>query len=141
MPGAAAGAAVAAALNPQDPLAVAKARAAAMQEPQSTHFEDEVEFNDYPQAARFKITHRDTINQISEMTGAAIISRGMYHAPGKPPPAGERKLHLVIEGTTEMSVQDAKAEILRVLNEETLKAAMAQSSARPGGRPGKYSVI
>ena len=40
-----------------------------------------------------------------------------------------------------MSVQDAKAEILRVLNEETLKAAMAQSSARPGGRPGKYSVI
>ena len=109
--------------------------------PQSTHFEDEVEFNDYPQPARFKITHRDTITQIQEMTGAAVISRGMYHAPGKPPPPGERKLHLVIEGTTEMSVQDAKAEILRVLNEETLKAAMAQSSARPGGRPGKYSVI
>ena len=42
-----------------------------------------------------------------------------------------------------MAVADAKAELMRVLNEETLKSAAAQAGGRggPGGRPGKYSVI
>jgi len=51
-----------------------------------------VEINEYPQQARWKVTHRDTTNAIAEQTGCALIARGMYCPPGKEPEAGERKL-------------------------------------------------
>ncbi len=48
--------------------------------------------NDYPQKARWKITHRETIDDISEKFGVAIISRGVYLAPGKKLGPNEKKL-------------------------------------------------
>ncbi|CAM9567481.1 unnamed protein product, partial [Phaeothamnion confervicola] len=76
-------------------------------------FEDELEINDYPQQARWKVTQRSTMAQIGETTGAAIITRGVYCPPGKQPPPGERKLVLIIEGHSVMDVEHAKSEIQR----------------------------
>ncbi len=48
----------------------------------------ELEINDFPQHARWKITHRETMNQINELTGAALTVRGTYVPPGRPVPEG-----------------------------------------------------
>ena len=36
------------------------------------HYEADLLINDFPQAARYHVTHRDTIATISERTGAAL---------------------------------------------------------------------
>eukprot|EP00898_Chlorokybus_atmophyticus_P003656 jgi/Chlat1/4291/Chrsp29S04385 len=74
-----------------------------LEEPEGGH-EAEVEVNDFPQHARWKVTHKDSLSQITEYTGAAITTRGQYYPTGKNPPPGERKLYLLIEGPTEISV-------------------------------------
>ena len=83
------------------------------------HFEVEIEINDYPQQARWKVcalmmsmdptevswfinigtqvTQKETIAFITELTGAAIIARGSYVPSGRKPNPGERKLYLVSE--------------------------------------------
>ncbi|MCO5602484.1 hypothetical protein L7F22_056616 [Adiantum nelumboides] len=103
----------------------------------SEHYEAELEINDFPQHARWKVTHKDFLGPISDWTEAAITTRGQYFPPGKVPAPGERKLYLYIEGPSETSVKKAKAEIKRLL-EECTAAALALPS---GGRPGKYSVL
>jgi hypothetical protein len=39
------------------------------------HFEAEVEINDYPQQVRWKVTHKEQIQQIVEWTGAGITTK------------------------------------------------------------------
>ncbi|XP_078446791.1 DEAD-box ATP-dependent RNA helicase 45-like [Wolffia australiana] len=124
-------AALAAALNLQHNLA--KIQADALPE----HYVAEFEINDFPQNARWKVTHKETLGPISEWTGAAITTRGQFYPPGKIPPQGERKLYLYIEGPTESSVKKAKVEIKRVLEDCTAQALSLPS----GAQPGKYSVI
>ncbi|KAK6140337.1 hypothetical protein DH2020_025932 [Rehmannia glutinosa] len=75
--GAARAAALAAAMNLQHNLA--KIQADAMPE----HYEAELEINDFPQNARWKVTHKETLGPISEWTGAAITTRGQYYPPGR----------------------------------------------------------
>ncbi|XP_052184838.1 DEAD-box ATP-dependent RNA helicase 42 [Diospyros lotus] len=129
--GAARAAALAAAMNLQHNLA--KLQADAMPE----HYQAELEINDFPQNARWKVTHKETLGPISEWTGAAITTRGQYFPPGKIPGPGERKLYLFIEGPTEQSVKRAKAELKRVLEDIT-----SQALSLPGsGQPGRYSVL
>eukprot|EP01018_Ginkgo_biloba_P006677 Gb_03798 [translate_table: standard] len=124
-------AALAAAMNLQHNLA--KIQKDAMPE----HYEAELEINDFPQNARWKVTHKETLGPITEWTGAAITTRGQYYPPGKLPGPGERKLYLFIEGPTESSVKKAKAEVKRVLEDYT-----AQAISLPGAvQPGKYSVL
>ncbi|KAL0924043.1 hypothetical protein M5K25_004847 [Dendrobium thyrsiflorum] len=124
-------AALAAAMNLQHNLA--KIQADAMPE----HYEAELEINEFPQNARWKVTHKETLGPISDWTGAAITTRGQYYPPGKFPSPMERKLYLFIEGPTESSVKKAKAELKRVLEDYT-----AQSLSLPGSaQPGKYSVL
>ncbi|KAK9286803.1 hypothetical protein L1049_015208 [Liquidambar formosana] len=94
-------AALAAAMNLQHNLA--KIQADAMPE----HYEAELEINDFPQNARWKVTHKETLGPISEWIGAAITTRGQFYQPGKIPGPGERKLYLFIEGPTEQSVKRA----------------------------------
>ncbi|OAY69095.1 DEAD-box ATP-dependent RNA helicase 42 [Ananas comosus] len=124
-------AALAAAMNLQHNLA--KIQADAMPE----HYEAELEINDFPQNARWKVTHKETLGPISEWTGAAITTRGQFYPPGKIPGPGERKLYLFIEGPTESSVKKAKAEVKRVLEDYTNQALNLPGSAQPG----KYSVL
>ncbi|KAJ1438172.1 P-loop containing nucleoside triphosphate hydrolase protein [Ochromonadaceae sp. CCMP2298] len=80
------------------------------------HFSDELEINDYPPQARRKITNKNAIDDVIERTGVAIIARGSYIPPGKKLEAGERRLHLLIEGTSAMSVKQARLEIVKVKN-------------------------
>eukprot|EP00210_Caulerpa_lentillifera_P003457 g3299.t1 len=100
------------------------------------HFEAELEINDFPQHARWKITHRDTLAAINELTGAAVTTRGLYIKPGSGIPLGERKLFLLIEGFTESSVKKAKSELKKILAETTEKVMR-----RDGPSTGKYSVL
>lgn len=84
-------------------------------------FEEELEINDFPQQARWKVTSKEALAMISEYSEAGITVRGTYLAPGKEPPLGERKLYLAIEGTTELAVQKARSEIIRLIKEELTK--------------------
>jgi ATP-dependent RNA helicase DDX46/PRP5 len=83
----------------------------------------EIDINDYPQMTRWKITSKDTISSIIEYSETLVIVRGHYFPQGKQPQAGERRLHLRIEGTAEFSVERARSEIQRVLVEATVEAA------------------
>ncbi|CAG8485915.1 3695_t:CDS:10 [Cetraspora pellucida] len=106
----------------------------------------EIEINDYPQKARWKVTNKEQISQITELTGAAITTRGTYFPPGRQPApgSGERKLYLFVEGENEYVVEKAKNEIKRILTETTLSAIEAEAR-NPGstslGGYGKYSVV
>ncbi|CAI5973846.1 unnamed protein product [Closterium sp. NIES-64] len=107
-------------------------------EPVKAHYEAEFEINEFPQHARWKITHKETLNQIIEWTGASVTTRGLYCPPGKALAAGEKKLYLSIEGPTEASVKKAKVEIKRIIEEAS--AADASHQQRPV-QPGRYSVM
>ncbi|EOA33004.1 hypothetical protein CARUB_v10016334mg, partial [Capsella rubella] len=101
------------------------------------HYEAELEINDFPQNARWKVTHKETLGPISEWSGAAITIRGQYHEPGRIPGPGERKLYLFVEGPTEISVKTAKSELKRVLEDIT-----NQAFSLPGGaQPRRYCVL
>mmetsp|Transcript_2454 Transcript_2454/g.5611 ORF Transcript_2454/g.5611 Transcript_2454/m.5611 type:complete len:1394 (-) Transcript_2454:333-4514(-) len=104
---------------------------------QTKHYEAELEINDFPQHSRWKVTHRDTVNMIGETTGAALITKGVYVPPGKQPPEGERKIYLLIEGPTELSVKHAKQALKQVLEETTEKVMRRDAPAGPG----KYSIV
>ncbi|GJN12562.1 hypothetical protein PR202_ga30848 [Eleusine coracana subsp. coracana] len=100
------------------------------------HYEAELEINDFPQNARWRITHKDTLGPIQEY-GAAITIRGTYIPPGKIVGVNERKLYLRIEGSTEATVKKAKAELKRVLEDCANYALSLPRSAQTK----KYSVI
>jgi ATP-dependent RNA helicase DDX46/PRP5 len=101
------------------------------------HYDAELEINDFPQNARWKITHKDTLVPIQEWTGAAITTRGTFLPPGRIVGANERKLYLYIEGPNESSVKKAKAELKRVLEDCANHALNLPGSAQTG----RYSVI
>jgi len=136
-----------AATNQQNDEATARALQAAMNLQQNLariqahavpeHYEAELEINDFPQNARWKITHKETLAPIQDWTGAAITTRGTYIPHGKIVGANERKLYLFIEGPTESSVKKAKAELKRVLEDCANQALNLPGSAQTG----KYSVI
>merc|ERR1712223_1575857 len=84
-------------------------------------YEEELIINDFPQQARWRVTSKEALAQISEYSDAGITVRGTYYPPGKTVPEGDRKLFLAIESTNELSVQKAKVEITRLLKEELLK--------------------
>merc|ERR550519_1223125 len=88
--------------------------------------------------ARWKVTSKEALAQISEYSEAGITVRGTYYAPGKPVAEGERKLYLAIESTAELSVQKAKVEITRLLKEELLKL---NTSAIHHINKGRYAVL
>ncbi|EDV21201.1 uncharacterized protein TRIADDRAFT_30653 [Trichoplax adhaerens] len=87
-----------------------------------TRYSEELPINDFPQNARWKITSKDTISDITELSECSITVRGTYFPPGKEPGEGQRKIYLYLEGPNERSVQIATAEIKRILKEEILKA-------------------
>ena len=130
--GAARAAAFAAALNARHAAGGAAARNPALGN--VPHFESELEINDFPQHARWKVTHKDSLAQIQEDTDAAITTKGQYYPPGKIAPPGERKLYLLIEAPTERGVKEAKSKI-----KEIIETAIAKESL-PGGFQAKYKV-
>lgn len=84
-------------------------------------YEEELEINDFPQQARWKVTSKEALAQISEYSEAGLTVRGTYVPPGKTVPEGERKLYLAIESCSELAVSKAKREITRLIKEELMK--------------------
>jgi len=82
-------------------------------------FSVDLEINDYPQKARFKVQKKDTIRGVYEQTGCGITTRGLYFAPGRRPGPGEQRLTLHIEGASEQAVMSCKHELRRILEETT----------------------
>jgi len=106
-----------------------------------TKYEEELEINDFPQQARWRITSKETLAQIGDYSEAGITVRGTYIPPSdkKPPPEGERKLYLAIESMSELAVSKAKNEIVRILKEEMLR--IQSSSNHFVGSKGRYKVL
>lgn len=105
-------------------------------------FEEELEINDFPQQARWRVTSKEALAQISEYSESGITVRGTYIAPGAklgltPDGKEERKLYLAIEGTSELSVKKARDEIIRLIKEEIVKL---QNSYQPVNKA-RYKVI
>jgi len=117
--------------NLQDKISQIVEKVKKENEKQSGAFSDEVEINDYPQMARWRVTRKDALQAITEFTSAAITTRGSYYPPGKIITGGDRKLFLFIEGSDANSVKLAKTEILRILDETELSGP---------GEKGKYKV-
>merc|ERR1719310_1130680 len=55
---------------------------------------EEFEINDYPQVARQRISHREPLLQIEEMTGAKLWVKGQYFGSNVKIPEGCRKLYV-----------------------------------------------
>lgn len=55
----------------------------------------EIVINDSESSVRYKLTKRQTQEEIQKCTGAVVITRGKYHPPGAPPD-GEKPLYLHI---------------------------------------------
>ena len=102
-------------------------------------FSAELEINEYPQQARWKVTQKDTVDAIQELAAVAVTARGSFVPKGQPVPPGERKLFLLLEGKDEVGVRTAKAELQRMLDEVTLEAAVGDSKGKGGY--GKYNVL
>uniref|UniRef100_A0A8B9KNC0 Probable ATP-dependent RNA helicase DDX46 n=1 Tax=Astyanax mexicanus TaxID=7994 RepID=A0A8B9KNC0_ASTMX len=96
-------------------------RQAAEQAESIKRYEEELEINDFPQTARWKVTSKEALQRIGEYSEAAITIRGTYFPPGKEPKEGERKIYLAIESANELAVQKAKAEITRLIKEELIR--------------------
>ncbi|XP_060522677.1 probable ATP-dependent RNA helicase DDX46 [Cylas formicarius] len=101
-------------------------------------YEEELEINDFPQHARWRVTSKEALAQISEYSEAGITVRGTYVPPGKSPPEGERKLYLAIESTSDIAVSKAKSEITRLIKEELLKL---QTSGHHMINKNRYKVL
>ncbi|XP_022120983.1 probable ATP-dependent RNA helicase DDX46 [Pieris rapae] len=101
-------------------------------------YETELEINDFPQQARWRVTSKEALALISEYSEAGITVRGTYVPTGKAPPEGERKLYLAIESSQELAVAKAKSEITRLIKEELLKL---QTSAHHMVNKARYKVL
>ncbi len=95
-------------------------------------FSAELEVAQFPQQARWKVL-KDVVKRVEEATGAAVTSKGVFVAQGKQLPLGERHLFLLIEATSALAVKKAKAELLRSLEEETLRIAGSRGGGGGGG--------
>uniref|UniRef100_A0A8W8MQ23 Probable ATP-dependent RNA helicase DDX46 n=1 Tax=Magallana gigas TaxID=29159 RepID=A0A8W8MQ23_MAGGI len=100
-------------------------------------YEEELEINDFPQTARWKVTSKEALAQICEYSEAGITVRGTYFPPNKEPKEGERKLYLAIEATSDMAIQKAKKEITRLIKDELIRL---QNSYQPINK-GRYKVL
>lgn len=95
----------------------------------------EFEINDYPQHARWQVTRKNSLNDVEEFTGCVITTRGNFYPAGRNPPAGERKLHFLIEGPSKLAVKTARQDIRQKLEE-------AAAVSRPSDdQYSKYSVV
>jgi len=100
-----------------------------------SHFVTEMEINDYPREARWKVTQKDTTSRLQDEFRTAVTLKGEYFAPNREPGKGERRLYLHLEATSDMVLKKTMQEIQRLLNEETLRVG-----ARSGGGH-KYNVL
>jgi ATP-dependent RNA helicase DDX46/PRP5 len=108
--------------------------------PDSTEFHAVIPINDYPQKARWKVTNKETMVQLVDVTGASVTNKGVYYEPGKEPPAEGPQLQLLIEPNDEFRGEQAVREIKRLLIEASAAALQAEMR-NPTQTYGRYSVV
>ncbi|KAF8915887.1 P-loop containing nucleoside triphosphate hydrolase protein [Mucidula mucida] len=109
--------------------------------PDSSEFHAIIPINDYPQKARWRVTNKETMVQLIDMTGASVTNKGIYYESGKEPPLeGPPKLHLLVESNEEYRVEQAVREIKRLLIEASAAALQAEMR-NPSAPSGRYSVL
>ena len=107
--------------------------------PDAGAFHSTLEINDFPQKARWGVTNRTNVAKILDSTGTSITSKGVHYAPGKDPQPGEQpKLYILVEGDTEVQVQNAMRDLTKLLNDGTIQAMEHENRAPAGGR---YNVL
>lgn len=82
------------------------------------------------------MTHKNALADVEEFTAVAVTAKGIYTAPGRKAPAGERRLYLLIEGPDAAAVKAARRDIKQRLEEA--------AAARPHDDKvsyGRYSVV
>lgn len=84
----------------------------------------ELDINDYPEATRKKVTSRDFLIQLSELTTTQISVRGILTKANAKNVFGQKKLHLFIEGDNKINVTNAIYEIKRICEESALKTLL-----------------
>ncbi|TDL29704.1 P-loop containing nucleoside triphosphate hydrolase protein [Rickenella mellea] len=110
-------------------------------DPDATDFHAIIPINDYPQKARWRVTNKETMVQLIDITGASVTNKGIYYESGKePPPEGPPKLHLLVESNEEYRVEQAVREIKRLLVEASAAALQAEYR-NPTAVSGRYSVV
>ena len=100
------------------------------------HYLEDIEINDYPREARWKVTQKETTSRLQDEFQIAVTLKGQYYDSKSQPPEGERKLYLHVEARTDRILQTGMQEIRRLLNEETLRVG---KKGMVGGS--RYSVL
>lgn len=98
------------------------------------HFLEEIEINDYPREARWKVTQKETTSRLQDEFQIAVTLKGQFYDSKTEVPEGGRKLYLHVEATSQRILQTGIQEIRRLLNEETLRVG-----AKTVG--GRYNVL
>lgn len=109
-----------------------------------SHYLQELEINDYPREARWKVTQKETTSRLQFEFQTAVTLKGSYFGPGRPLGEGDRKLYLHLEAKTEQILKNCVLEIRRLLNEETLRVSARQTAGGGGGGGAsshRYSVL
>jgi ATP-dependent RNA helicase DDX46/PRP5 len=101
------------------------------------------EINDFPQQVRWKLTHRETMQQINDFTGAAATTRGTYVPPTRAALPGEDKLHLWVEAPSPMELAKAQGEIKRLVTDimSDLAAKGKLEEQQGSAQGGRYQVV
>ncbi|KAL1538781.1 protein RIK isoform X1 [Salvia divinorum] len=92
----------------------------------------EIVINDADSAVRYRLTKRQTQEEIQKSTGAVVITRGKYHPPNAPP-NGERPLYLHISAASHL---ETTAERIKAVDhaaamvEEMLKQPNANNGVK-----------
>jgi len=100
---------------------------------------DEFEINDYPQIARQRISHREPLLAIEELSGAKCWVKGQFFADERKIPEGGKKLYVEIIGPTILSVQKAKQEVRKMMEALAIRTLNIPGVSRAVmGTPGRY---
>lgn len=103
---------------------------------------DELEINDYPQVARQRISHREPLQAIEELTGSKVQVKGQHFAPGSKMPEGAKKLYVEIIGPTTVAVTKAKHEVHKMMEALAIRTLNIPGVSRAVmGTPGRYDPM
>ena len=105
-----------------------------------------IDINDYPQQARWAVTKKGSLDDIVGETGCAVTAKGTWtaHARRSEGEGVGDRLHLLVEGVSELDVLRCRNEIVRRLEEakaEVEAKEAAQFGMGGGGSRGRYTVL
>lgn len=129
---------------------------------QGAHYLTMIYINDYPMNVRRKVTTKVYMDEIVERTGVAFLARGSHLTAGAATKAAAEEatkfegvisknaadlmqtevagLHLILEAETTNQVQQARAEVMMVIQQEMLKAG-GSSGASAATTQGRYQIV